>query len=125
MRDAERIAGRVVRFVVLGQQDGDEHVMAEAVVKFGDDLLAGDLPDDLRVAPTHATAPMADKRQPLIGMPAMSSRIPITTSTAMITTTTRRTFPSGSDGGTRFRMYCSKPSTGTRMMMVTTSVISE
>jgi hypothetical protein len=39
---------------------------------------------------------MADRRQPPIGMPAMSSRIPITTSTAMITTTTRRTFPSGS-----------------------------
>ena len=96
MRDAERIAGRVVRFVVLGQQDGDEHVMAEAVAKFGDDLPAGDLSDDLRVAPTHATAPMADRRQPPIGMPAMSSRIPITTSTAMITTTTRRTFPSGS-----------------------------
>jgi hypothetical protein len=44
MRDAERIAGRVVRFVVLGQQDGDEHVVAETVAKFGDDLLAGDLP---------------------------------------------------------------------------------
>ena len=28
---------------------------------------------------------------------------PITTSTAMITTTTRRTFPSGSGGGNRFR----------------------
>jgi hypothetical protein len=75
MRDAERIAGRVVRFVVLGQQDGDEHVMAEAVAKFGDDLLAGDLSDDLRVAPTHATAPIADMRQPPIGMPARSSRI--------------------------------------------------
>jgi hypothetical protein len=125
LRDAERIAGRVVRFVVSGQQDGYEHVMAEAVAKFGDDLLAGALSDDLRVAPTHATAPMADRCPPPIGMPAMSSRTPITISTAMITTTTRRTFPSGSGGGNRFRTYCSRPSTKTRMMMVTTSAISE
>ena len=75
MRDAERIAGRVVRFVVLGQQDGNEHVVAETVAKFGDDLLTGGLSDELRVAATHATAPMADRRQPPIGMPARSSRI--------------------------------------------------
>ena len=41
--------------------------MAEAVAKFGDDLPAGDLSDDLRVAPTHANgshggqAPAADR----------------------------------------------------------------
>jgi hypothetical protein len=43
----------------------------------------------------------------------------------MITTSNSENISSGSGDGKRFRTYCSRPSTKTRMMMVKTSAISE
>jgi hypothetical protein len=48
MGDPERIAGRMVGRIVLGQPDRDQRVVAKAFAKIGDDRFAGDRPDGLR-----------------------------------------------------------------------------
>jgi hypothetical protein len=67
---------------------------------------------------------MADRCPPPIGMPAMSSRIRSRPHCDDHDDHSEN-IPSGSGDGNRFRTYCSRPSTKTRMMMVTTSAISE